>query len=102
MRRSIWAWIAIGSTPRCRPYLTQIRIGIEGIAFDRLDLDAFADDYKSRNGRPGAKAKGGNSSTSRSEATAAFAKALEVTTLKKRSATSPSAVRRSAKPASTE
>ena len=38
-----------------RPYVTQIRIGIQGIAFDRLDLDVFADDYKRRNGRPGAK-----------------------------------------------
>ena len=36
-----------------RPYLTEIPIGEQGIAFDRLDLDAWADDYKSRNGRPG-------------------------------------------------
>lgn len=35
-----------------RPYLPEIRIGIQGIAFDRLDLDAFADQYKGRNGRP--------------------------------------------------
>ena len=35
-----------------RPYLTEIRIGVQGIAFDRLDLDAFADHYKKRNGRP--------------------------------------------------
>ncbi len=36
-----------------RPYLTEIPIGAQGVAFDRLDLDAWADDYKSRNGRPG-------------------------------------------------
>jgi hypothetical protein len=42
-----------------RPTLIEIPIGIQGIAFDRLDLDAWADEYKSRNGRPG-KQKGGN------------------------------------------
>jgi len=36
-----------------RPYLTEIPIGKQGIAFDRLDLDAWVDQYKSRNGRPG-------------------------------------------------
>lgn len=36
-----------------RPYLTEIPIGEQGIAFDRLDLDAWADNYKHRNGRPG-------------------------------------------------
>lgn len=36
-----------------RPGLTSIPIGEQGIAFDRLDLDVWADDYKSRNGRPG-------------------------------------------------
>ncbi len=35
-----------------RPYLVEIRIGKQGIAFDRLDLDAWVDHYKSRNGRP--------------------------------------------------
>ena len=38
-----------------RPYLTEIRIGIQGIAFDRLELDAFAGHYKACNGRPGSK-----------------------------------------------
>ena len=38
-----------------RPCLIEIRIGDQGIAFDRLDLDAWAEDYKSRNGRPGCK-----------------------------------------------
>jgi len=36
-----------------RRSLTQIPIGKQGVAFDRLDLDAWADDYKRRNGRPG-------------------------------------------------
>ena len=36
-----------------RPYVTEIPIGVQGIAFDRLELDAWADQYKSRNGRPG-------------------------------------------------
>jgi hypothetical protein len=35
-----------------RPYITNIPIGRQGIAFDRLELDAWADQYKSRNGRP--------------------------------------------------
>ena len=35
-----------------RPYLIEIPIGEQGIAFDRLDLDAWVDHYKSRNGRP--------------------------------------------------
>jgi hypothetical protein len=42
-----------------RPFLTEIRIGSQGVAFDRLDLDSFADQYKNRNGRPGQQ-KGGN------------------------------------------
>ena len=36
-----------------RPHLTEIPIGRQGIAFDRLELDAWVDQYKSRNGRPG-------------------------------------------------
>jgi hypothetical protein len=42
-----------------RPYLTEMPIGIQGIGFDRLDLDAWFEDYKSRNGRPGKAGKGG-------------------------------------------
>jgi len=38
-----------------RPNLVVIPIGKQGIAFDRLDLDDWADQYKSRNGRPVAK-----------------------------------------------
>jgi predicted DNA-binding transcriptional regulator AlpA len=33
-----------------RPYLTEIRIGKQGIAFDRLELDAWVDQYIYRNG----------------------------------------------------
>ncbi len=34
-----------------RPHLTSIPIGKQGIAFDRLELDAWVEDYISRNGR---------------------------------------------------
>jgi hypothetical protein len=37
-----------------RPHVVVIPIGKQGIAFDRLDLDDWADQYKSRNGRPAA------------------------------------------------
>tara|TARA_R110002096_G_scaffold390060_1_gene584484 strand:- start:89 stop:373 length:285 start_codon:yes stop_codon:yes gene_type:complete len=37
-----------------RPYVTVIPIGRQGIAFDRLELDAWVEDYISRNGRPAA------------------------------------------------
>ena len=36
-----------------RPHLTEIPIGRQGVAFDRLELDAWVDRYKSRNGPPG-------------------------------------------------
>lgn len=36
-----------------RPFLTEIPIGKQGIAFDRLDLDAWVEQYKTCNGRPG-------------------------------------------------
>jgi hypothetical protein len=35
-----------------RPHLTEIPIGRQGIGFDRLELDAWVDEYKARNGRP--------------------------------------------------
>jgi len=35
-----------------RPFVSEIPIGAKGIAFDRLDLDAWFDDYKSCNERP--------------------------------------------------
>ncbi len=85
-----------------RPYVTEIRIGEQGIAFDRLDLDAWVDDYKSRNGRPGQRTggmtwdakerrvstseTGSGISTSRSEV-ADFVKAVERATSEKRNST---------------
>ena len=38
-----------------RPHLTEIRIGTQGRAFDRLEVEAAAEEYKSRNGIPVAK-----------------------------------------------
>ena len=35
-----------------RPFLISIPIGIQGIAFDRLDLDTWAEQYKRCNGCP--------------------------------------------------
>jgi hypothetical protein len=34
-----------------RPFLTEVRIGRQGVAFDRLELDAWWEQYKSRNER---------------------------------------------------
>ena len=34
-----------------RPYLTEVPIGKRGIAFDRLELDAWVDNYKRCHGR---------------------------------------------------
>lgn len=36
-----------------RPFVADIPIGVQGIAFDRLDLDEWIDEYKSRAGRLG-------------------------------------------------
>ncbi len=83
-----------------RPFVTEIRYGSMSIGFDKLDLDAWIDDYIRRNGCPG-KQKGGDKpwrgksyqgsssaaqsgiSTSSSEA-AEFAKALERANSRKR------------------
>lgn len=85
-----------------RPQLTEFKIGTQGIAFDRLDLDAWVDDYKSRVGRPGTRnqekvtcqkrhrvsQKGATSGTStKSSRERDFTKALEQATLRKRNAT---------------
>ncbi len=35
-----------------RPYLTEIPIGKQGVAFDRVELDDWMDEYIARNGRP--------------------------------------------------
>ena len=37
---------------KVRPQLKEIPIGTQGIAFDRLELDAWVEQYKSRIGRP--------------------------------------------------
>ena len=42
-----------------RPFVNEIRIGVQGVAFDRLELDAWVDDYIARNGtatKPGSSA----------------------------------------------
>lgn len=36
-----------------RPSLTEMKIGSQGIAFDRLELDAWVDDFKNKFGTPG-------------------------------------------------
>ncbi len=36
-----------------RPYVTEVPLGKQAIAFDRLELDAWAGDYIRRKGRPG-------------------------------------------------
>ncbi len=40
-----------------RPFLVEIPIGIQGIAFDRLDLDAWVEHHKTCNGRPAVRRK---------------------------------------------
>ena len=35
-----------------RPDLTELRIGRQGVAFDRLEMDAWVDHYMRCNGRP--------------------------------------------------
>ncbi len=82
-----------------RPILTEIPIGVQGIGFDRLELDAWVEDYVARNGRPARKgvsvwdakphpvsSSEAGSGTSTSVFTeGAFARALEQLKSKKRS-----------------
>ncbi|MEQ1557826.1 MAG: hypothetical protein ABL933_02655 [Methyloglobulus sp.] len=85
-----------------RPYLSAIKIGIQGIAFDRNEMDSWVDEYKKFNGKPAIKTleqktwqkrhqalpKGTTSGTStRSYEATEFTKALERATSKKRNAT---------------
>lgn len=42
-----------------RPHLSEFPIGKQGIGFDRLDLDAWFEEYKSRNRRLKATSRGG-------------------------------------------
>jgi hypothetical protein len=74
-----------------RPYVTEVPIGTQGIGFDRLELDAWVDDYIARNGRPAqkgvntwdaGKSQGSSSGMGSGTSTSAsvggeFAKALE-------------------------
>ena len=34
-----------------RPTLPELRIGVQGVAFDRLDLDQWVEQYKTRSAR---------------------------------------------------
>jgi hypothetical protein len=43
-----------------KPYLVAIPIGTQGIGYDRFDLDAWLEDYKQRNGQPGAHCQKGD------------------------------------------
>jgi hypothetical protein len=85
-----------------RPYVTEVPIGTQGIGFDRLELDAWVDDYIARNGRPARKGEltcdarqspassgepGSGTSTSASTG-GEFARALERLGSRKRSDTS--------------
>lgn len=87
-----------------RPSLTEIKIGQQGIAFDRIELDAWADDYVRRVGKPGKKKhdieksswqrkqpvspnEAASGTSTRSLEKREFTKALEQVTSKKRSAT---------------
>jgi len=100
-----------------RPYLTEIPVGKQGVAFDRLELEAWVDQYKSRNGRPGqpkgeltwdekerqvstSKVISGISTNKSGES--AFAKALARATSGKRKPILPVESRRSGKQGSTE
>jgi predicted DNA-binding transcriptional regulator AlpA len=83
-----------------RPYVTEVPLGKQAIAFDRLELDAWVDDYIQCNGRPGrsrgettwdanprqgsSNEAGSGTSTSES-ADGAFARALEALNKQKRS-----------------
>jgi predicted DNA-binding transcriptional regulator AlpA len=86
-----------------RPFLTEIPLGKQAIAFDRLEIDAWVDHYINRYGRPGQpmggmtwdKEKHRAPSKERVFGTSintsvdsVFAKALEVLDFEKQSATS--------------
>ena len=87
-----------------KPHLITVPIGIQGIAYDRLDLDTWWEEYKRRNGQPGALWKEGEElwenecqvstagrispavcgTLTKSSTANAFAKAVERATKKKR------------------
>jgi hypothetical protein len=82
-----------------RPFLTEIPIGRQGIGFDRLELDAWVDEYIARNGRPARKGEkpwdaneypassceAGIGISTNASAGAEFARALKQVNLKKQS-----------------
>lgn len=87
-----------------RPNLVEIPMGTQGIAFDRLDLDAWVDDYIQCSGRPavtelrslelwdekgrqGCKSVAASGALTKRSSDDDFAKALVLTTLKKRKST---------------
>ncbi len=86
-----------------RPYVTEVPIGKQGVGFDRLELDAWFDDYKSRNGRPPRKGSivwdaneypasssgAGSGMSTNVSAGGEFARALKQLTSKKRKGSSP-------------
>lgn len=90
-----------------RPRLTAIRIGQQGLAFDRLEMEAAAEEYRRRNGVPvalserskplwedkrrrGSPEEGSTGISTSSSEERAFAKALERAICGKRRSTSPS------------
>ena len=94
-----------------RQHLTEIPIGKQGIGFDRLEIDAWIDEYVACNGRPalkgeyiwdarkrrdwpGATAFGTSTNAS---AGGVFAKALEQVASKRPNDTSPGLARKSGK-----
>ena len=90
-----------------KPHLIAIPIGTQGVAYDRIDLDAWWEEYKRRNGQPGALLKEGEElwenecqvstagrtsqavcgTLTKSSTANAFAKAVERATKKKQKAT---------------
>ncbi len=86
-----------------RPFLTEIPLGKQAIAFDRLEIDAWVDHYIDRYGRPGQPIRGMTwdnekhrasskerafGTSTNASAGGAFAKALEALDSAKQSATS--------------
>jgi hypothetical protein len=87
-----------------KPCVIAIPIGAQGVAYDRFDLDVWWEDYKRRNGQPGALCKKGEAqwenecqvstagqisravcgTSTKSSTVNAFAKAVERATKKKR------------------
>lgn len=87
-----------------KPYLVVVPIGVQGVGYDRLDLDDWWEEYKRRNGQPGALWKEGEElwenecqvftagrtspavcgTLTKSSTANAFAKAVERATKKKR------------------